>query len=78
MSALKLMDAFQRRAGHEHPQRVRPLVLMFLVNAMYGITAGTWALIISTVVAIASMFLVLSPAGVPAYRLRRYGRVSVA
>jgi intracellular septation protein len=36
-----------------------PLVLMFLVNAMYGITAGTWALIISTVVAIFAMLIVL-------------------
>ncbi len=36
-----------------------PLVLMFLVNAMYGITAGTWALIVSTVVAIGVMLVVL-------------------
>jgi intracellular septation protein len=36
-----------------------PLVLMFLVNAVYGITAGTWALIISTVLAIGSMLIVL-------------------
>lgn len=32
-----------------------PLVLMFVVNALYGITAGTWALIISTLVAIVAM-----------------------
>lgn len=32
-----------------------PLVLMFLVNALYGIAAGTWALIISTLVAIVAM-----------------------
>lgn len=32
-----------------------PLVTMFLVNALYGINAGTWALIITTVVAIAAM-----------------------
>ena len=36
-----------------------PLVLMFVVNAMYGIAAGTWALIISTVVAIGAMLIVL-------------------
>lgn len=36
-----------------------PLVMMFVVNAMFGIAAGTWALIISTVVAIVVMRLVL-------------------
>jgi intracellular septation protein len=36
-----------------------PLVLMFIVNAMYGIAAGTWALIISTVIAIVAMLVVL-------------------
>lgn len=33
-----------------------PLVMMFVVNAAYGIAVGTWALIISTLVAIAAMF----------------------
>lgn len=33
-----------------------PLVTMFVVNAAYGITAGTWALLIATVIAIAAMF----------------------
>ncbi|AHB47451.1 septation protein A [Hyphomicrobium nitrativorans NL23] len=32
-----------------------PLVLMFVVNALYGIAAGTWALIVSTLVAIVAM-----------------------
>ncbi|HRN89830.1 septation protein IspZ [Hyphomicrobium sp.] len=32
-----------------------PLVLMFLVNALYGIAAGTWALIVSTLFAIIAM-----------------------
>ncbi|MEQ1672507.1 MAG: septation protein IspZ [Hyphomicrobium sp.] len=32
-----------------------PLVTMFVVNAMYGINAGTWALIITTGIAIAVM-----------------------
>lgn len=34
-----------------------PLVTMFVVNAMYGINAGTWALIITTAIAIAVMFI---------------------
>ncbi|MFA5949175.1 MAG: septation protein IspZ [Hyphomicrobium sp.] len=33
-----------------------PLVTMFILNGMYGINAGTWALIISTGAAIAAMF----------------------
>lgn len=36
-----------------------PLVVMFVVNAIGGIEAGTWALIISTVIAIATMKMVL-------------------
>src|SRR3990172_11595450 len=32
-----------------------PLVTMFVVNAMYGINAGTWALITTTVAAIIAM-----------------------
>ncbi|MGE3712600.1 MAG: inner membrane-spanning protein YciB, partial [Hyphomicrobiaceae bacterium] len=35
------------------------LVAMFVVNAMAGITAGTWALIISTIIAMIVMRLVL-------------------
>jgi intracellular septation protein len=33
-----------------------PLVTMFIVNAMWGITAGTYSLIIATILAIAVMF----------------------
>lgn len=33
-----------------------PLVTMFVVNAAYGINAGTWALMVSTGLAIAIMF----------------------
>jgi intracellular septation protein len=33
-----------------------PLVTMFVVNAAYGINAGTWALIATTVIAIGAMF----------------------
>ena len=32
-----------------------PLVTMFLINALYGINAGTWALIITTAMAIVAM-----------------------
>ncbi len=36
-----------------------PLVTMFIVNAVYGISVGTWALILTTGVAIAAMRSVL-------------------
>ena len=36
-----------------------PLVLMFIVNAAYDINAGTWALILSTIVSIVAMLVVL-------------------
>jgi len=36
-----------------------PLVAMFVMNAAYGINVGTWALIITTGVAIVAMLLVL-------------------
>jgi intracellular septation protein len=32
-----------------------PLVTMFVVNALYGINAGTWALILTTIAAIVAM-----------------------
>ena len=32
-----------------------PLVTMFIVNALYGISAGTWALIITTAIAMVVM-----------------------
>jgi intracellular septation protein len=35
-----------------------PLVTMFVVNAMYGIDIGTWALIITTVMAIVAMLYI--------------------
>ena len=38
-----------------------PLVAMFIMNAAYGINVGTWALIISTVIAIVTMLKVLAP-----------------
>lgn len=36
-----------------------PLITMFVVNAIYGIDAGTWALIATTLLAILTMLLVL-------------------
>jgi intracellular septation protein len=59
MSALKRLLPFNAEQTVNIMSEFGPLVLMFVVNAMYGITAGTWALIISTVVAIVSMLIVL-------------------
>ncbi len=36
-----------------------PLVTMFVVNALYGITTGTWALILTTILAMVAMKIVL-------------------
>lgn len=38
---------------------IGPLVSMFLVNGIYGIAAGTWALIITTIIALAASLWVL-------------------
>jgi intracellular septation protein len=59
MNALKRLIPFNAEQAVNILSEFGPLVLMFIVNAMYGITAGTWALIVSTVVAIVSMLLVL-------------------
>jgi intracellular septation protein len=59
MSALKRLMPFNAEQAVNILSEFGPLVLMFLVNAMYGIAAGTWALIISTVVAIVAMLFVL-------------------
>ena len=59
MSALKRLMPFNAEQAVNILSEFGPLVLMFLVNAMYGIAAGTWALIISTVVAIVAMLIVL-------------------
>jgi len=59
MSALKRLMPFNAEQAVNILSEFGPLVLMFLVNAMYGIAAGTWALIISTVVAIFAMLIVL-------------------
>lgn len=59
MSALKRLLPFNAEQTVNIASEFGPLVLMFVVNAMYGIAAGTWALIISTVIAIAVMLVVL-------------------
>jgi intracellular septation protein len=59
MGALKRLMPFNAEQTVNILSEFGPLVLMFLVNAMYGIAAGTWALIISTVVAIVAMLIVL-------------------
>jgi len=61
----KAMNWFRRKYPFNAEQTVNilsefgPLVTMFIVNAMYGITAGTWALIVTTGIAIVAMRLVL-------------------
>jgi len=59
MGALKRLMPFNAEQSVNMLSEFGPLVLMFVVNAMYGITAGTWALIGSTVVAIFAMLIVL-------------------
>ena len=59
MSSLKRLMPFNAEQAVNILSEFGPLVLMFLVNAMYGIAAGTWALIISTVLAIVAMLIVL-------------------
>jgi intracellular septation protein len=59
MSALKRLLPFNAEQTVNILSEFGPLVLMFLVNAMYGIAAGTWALIISTFAAIVAMLIVL-------------------
>ena len=59
MSALRRLFPFNAEQTVNILSEFGPLVLMFVVNAMYGIAAGTWALIISTVVAIFAMLIVL-------------------
>ena len=59
MSTLKRLMPFNAEQTVNILSEFGPLVLMFVVNAMYGIAAGTWALIISTVVAVVAMLVVL-------------------
>ena len=59
MSALKRLMPFNAEQTVNILSEFGPLVLMFVVNAMNGILAGTWALIISTGFAIVAMRIVL-------------------
>jgi len=59
MSALKRWMPFNAEQTVNILSEFGPLMLMFIVNAMYGIAADTWALIISTVVAIVAMLIML-------------------
>ena len=59
MSALKRLMPFNAEQTVNILSEFGPLAMMFIVNAMYGIAAGTWALIISTVAAIVAMRIVL-------------------
>jgi intracellular septation protein len=59
MSVLKRLMPFNAEQTVNILSEFGPLAMMFIVNAMYGIAAGTWALIISTVAAIVAMRIVL-------------------
>jgi intracellular septation protein len=56
MSFLKRIYPFNAEQTVNILSEFGPLVTMFVVNAAYGINAGTWALIITTAMAIAVMF----------------------
>ncbi len=59
MSWLRRIYPFNAEQTVNIASEFGPLVTMFIVNAVYGIEAGTWALIITTGLAIAAMRLVL-------------------
>ncbi len=59
MSLLKRIYPFNAHQTVNILSEFGPLVAMFVVNAMAGINAGTWALILSTGVAMVVMRLVL-------------------
>lgn len=56
MSARKRLYPFNAEQTVNILSEFGPLVTMFVVNAMYGINVGTWALITTTIVAIVVMF----------------------
>jgi intracellular septation protein len=56
MSARKRIYPFNAEQTINILSEFGPLVTMFVVNAMYGINVGTWALITTTLVAIVVMF----------------------
>lgn len=58
MSAHKRFFPFNAEQTVNILSEFGPLITMFVVNAMYGINAGTWALIATTFIAIGTMFYV--------------------
>jgi len=58
MSWLKRVFPFNAEQTVNILSEFGPLVTMFVVNAAYGINAGTWALITTTLIAIFAMFWV--------------------
>jgi intracellular septation protein len=59
MSLLRRIYPFNAEQTVNILSEFGPLVTMFVVNAMYGISAGTWALIVTTVLAMVVMRIVL-------------------
>ncbi len=56
MSKLKKFFPFNAEQTVNIASEFGPLVTMFVVNAIAGINAGTWALLITTAMAIGVMF----------------------
>ena len=59
MSVVRRVYPFNAEQTVNISSEFGPLVMMFIVNAAYGIEAGTWALLISTGLAIVAMRIVL-------------------
>ncbi len=59
MKSLKRIYPFNLEQTVNILSEFGPLITMFVVNAAYGITAGTWALLATTVIAIVAMRIVL-------------------
>lgn len=58
MSAKKSLFPFNAEQTINILSEFGPLVTMFIMNAMFGITIGTWGLIVSTGIALAAMLYV--------------------
>jgi intracellular septation protein len=59
MSRLRRFYPFNAEQTVNISSEFGPLATMFIVNALYGISAGTWALITTTVIAMIGMRIVL-------------------
>ncbi|MFN3867597.1 MAG: inner membrane-spanning protein YciB [Hyphomicrobiaceae bacterium] len=59
MSRMRKIYPFNAEQTVNIASEFGPLVTMFVVNAAYGIAAGTWALLVTTVIAIVVMRIVL-------------------